>query len=80
MAEVENVDRVVKALMKVPAKKLLIIELVNSIPIKNGDLDYTQLADKQPEINLATVEARVYGSHTIQAVDALVRLRGSKEV
>lgn len=80
MSESENIDRVVAALLKVPEKKLLIIDLVNQIPLVNGDLDYTQLADKQPEINLAAVEAKVYGSHTLQAVDALVRLRGSKEV
>jgi hypothetical protein len=33
MTEVENIDRVVTALLKVPEKKLLIIEIANSIPI-----------------------------------------------
>ena len=80
MTESENIDRVVAALLKVPEKKLLIIELVNSIPIKNGELDYVELANKQLEINLAIQEAKVYGAHTIQAVDSLVRLRARKEV
>jgi len=32
MTEAENIDRVVTALLKVPEKKLLIIEIVNTIP------------------------------------------------
>jgi len=35
MTEEENIDRVVTALLKVPEKKLLIIELANTIPIIN---------------------------------------------
>ncbi len=61
-------------------KKLLIIDLANQIPIKNGELDYAELADRQPEINLAIAEAKVYGAHTLQAVDALIRLRAREEV
>jgi hypothetical protein len=80
MTEAENSDRVVAALLKVPEKKLLIIEIANSIPIVNGDLDYRELADRQLAVNLAIAEAKVYGSHTMQAVDALVRLRATREV
>ena len=80
MTEAENIDRVVTALRKVPEKKLLIIEIVNTIPIVNGELDYDELANKQLEINLAIVEAKVYGSHTLMAVDSLVRLRARGEV
>lgn len=79
MSEAENIDRVVNALQKVPEKKLLIIELANTIPIVNGELDYAELADKQLQINLAVAEAKAYGTHTIMAVDALIRLRARKE-
>ena len=79
MTEEENIDRVVTALVKVPEKKLLIIELANSIPIVNGELDYAELANRQLDINLAIAEAKAYGSHTLQAVDSLVRLRATRE-
>ena len=79
MTEVENIDRVVTALLKVPEKKLLIIEIANSIPIVNEEFDYAELADRQLAVNLAITEAKVYGAHTLQAVDSLVRLRETKE-
>jgi hypothetical protein len=79
MTESENINRVVTALIKVPEKKLLIIEIANAIPIINGELDYRELADRQLEINLAIAEAKVYGAHTLQAVDSLVRLRATGE-
>jgi hypothetical protein len=63
----------------VPEKKLLIIELANTIPIINGELDYRELADRQLAVNLAIAEAKVYGAHTLQAVDSLVRLRAIRE-
>ncbi len=75
MASEEMTERVIAALKKVPEKKLLLIELANSIPIKNGMLDIPTLQAKQAEINLAEAEAKAYGTHTIQAVDTLVRLR-----
>ena len=62
-----------------PEKKLLIIELANTIPIINGELDYRELADRQLAVNLAIAEAKVYGAHALQAVDALVRLRARGE-
>ena len=74
MKENEYLDRVIVALKKVPVKQLLIIELANSIPIKNGILDLRVISDKQPEINLAVAEAKAYGSYTILAVDSLSRL------
>ena len=79
MTEAGNIDRVVTALLKVPEKKLLIIEIANTIPIVNGELDYNELANRQLDINLAIAEAKVYGAHTVQAVDSLVRLRAAKE-
>jgi hypothetical protein len=79
MTEAKNINRVVTALIKVPEKKLLIIEIANAISIINGELDYRELADRQLEINLAIAEAKVYGAHTLQAVDSLVRLRATGE-
>jgi len=75
----EDINKVVSALAKVPVKHLLIIELANKIPIKYGELDYDEVAERQPEINLAIAEAKAYGTHTIQAVDALIRLQSRKE-
>jgi len=74
-----DIERVVRALKKVPEKRLLIIELANSIPIKNGILDQEVLKARQPEINLAVAEAKAYGSHTLMAVDALTRLKATPE-
>ena len=79
MTEAENIDRVVTALLKVPEKKLLIIEIANTIPIVNGELDYNELANRQLDINLAIAEAKVYGSHTLLAVDSLVRLKSREK-
>ena len=75
MTEANEIERVIDALKKVPEKRLLIIDLANSIPIKHGMLDLEVLSAKQREINLAIAEAKAYGSRTIMAVDALVRLR-----
>ena len=80
MSEADDIERLAEILRKVPEKRLLIIELANSIPIKNGLLDLNVLKAKQREINLAIAEAKAYGSRTILAVDALVRLRARKEV
>ena len=79
MTEAENIDRVITALLKVPEKKLLIIEIANTIPIVNGELDYNDLANMQLDINLAIAEAKVYGSHTLLAVDSLVRLKAREK-
>ena len=79
MTEPEDIDRIITALLKVPEKRLLIIEIANTIPIVNGELDYAELANRQLEINLAIAEAKVYGAHTLMAVDSLVRLRANRE-
>ena len=79
MTEPEAIDRIITALLKTPEKRLLIIEIANTIPIVNGELDYAELANRQLEINLAIAEAKVYGAHTLMAVDSLVRLRANRE-
>ncbi|KKL65589.1 hypothetical protein LCGC14_2153510 [marine sediment metagenome] len=80
MSEANDILRVIHVLKTVPEKRLLIIELANSIPIKNGSPDLTVVSAKRREINLAIAEAKAYGACTILAVDALVRLRARKEV
>jgi hypothetical protein len=75
-SEAENIERLVAVLRKVPAKSLLLIELANKIPIYNGVLDVDALAALQPDIELATAEAKMYGAYTGSAVDALSRLKG----
>ena len=47
MTEPEDIDRIITALLKVPEKRLLIIEIANTIPIVNGELDYAELSNRQ---------------------------------
>ena len=79
MSEAENIERVIASLKKVPEKHLLIIELANSAPRKDGELDYDELANIQPEVNMAIAEAKMYGSQTLMAVDTLKRMNGQEE-
>ena len=79
MSESENIERVVRALQTVPPKSLLIIELANRF-MKDGQLDNDALADAQPEVNVAIAEAKMYGSHTLRAVDTLERLEAIPDV
>ena len=79
MDEAEKIEKVVTALLKVPEKKLFIIELVAQIPLKYGELDPAALVKRQPDVNLAITEAKSYGSHTIMAIDCLVRLNERSE-
>lgn len=79
MTESENIERVVRALEKVPPKSLLIIEMVNRF-MKDGQLDNDALADAQPEVNVAVAEAKMYGAHTIRAVSTLEQLEAIPDV
>ncbi len=79
MSESENIERVVRALEKVPAKSLLIIEMVNRF-MKDGQLDNDALAEAQPEVNVAVAEAKMYGAHTIRAVSTLEQLEAIPDV
>jgi len=74
MSESVDIGKVIGSLRKVPPKRLLIIELANRIPLKDGDLDYDEVANIQPEINLAIAEAKMYGAYTLVAVDTLKKL------
>jgi len=73
MSEADEIERVIHALRKVPPSTLLIIELANRFT-KDGQLDYDALAEAQPEVNMAIAEAKMYGAHTIRAVNTLEKL------
>ena len=79
MDKFADIDRIVCALKKVPAKSLLIIELANSIPIVHGQPDIQVLKAKQKEIQLAATEAKAYGGATLNAVSALSRVKSLDE-
>ena len=79
MDKCADIDRIVCALKKVPAKSLLIIELANIIPIVHGQPDIQVLKAKQKEIQLAATEAKAYGASTIQAVSTLSRVKSLDE-
>jgi len=79
VSEPENIERVVRALEKVPPKDLLIIELANRFT-KDGQLDYDALAEAQPEVNMAVAEAKMYGTYTIRAVNTLEQLEAIPDV
>ena len=79
MSEPEYIEEIIKSLKTVPAKRLLIIDLANTIPLVNGQPDIDVLKSKQKEITLAAAEARAYGSATIRAVLALAQMRSISE-
>jgi len=74
MTEATDIERVVAALKKVPEKRLLIIDLANRIPMKDGQLDYDAVTAIQPEVNMAITEAKMYGAQTLMAIDSLKRV------
>jgi hypothetical protein len=73
--DVENIDKVVKILRRIPPKSLRIIELANEIPIIDGQFDVTVLRDKKLEIRQAVDEAAAYGRATLNAVNNLVDVK-----
>ena len=79
MTEPGDIERVVAALKKVPEKRLLIIDLANRIPMKDGQLDYDAVTAIQPEVNMAIAEAKMYGTQTLMAVDSLKRVIARSE-
>ena len=79
MSETSDIDRIITALKKVGKKNLLIIELINKVSSEGGQLDNDELADIQPEVNLAVAEAKTYGAHTMIAVNTLKRLHTPEE-
>lgn len=68
-------ERVVRALQKVPQKKLLIVELAWKVLDGAGQLDYQKVIDQQRHINLALAEADAYCRATDRAVRSLKALK-----
>lgn len=69
-----DINRVVEVLKQVPEKRLMLIDLVNQVGTKYGELDYSKLDAIQPQLNLALVEAQAYSQATSNCVDALLRM------
>lgn len=78
MSETENIEKLVRALKKVPPKSLLLIELSNEVVDDKGELDFDKVIDKQRSINLAVVEAKAYAASTQVAIKALAGLPARK--
>lgn len=78
MKESEEINKIVRALEKVPEKKLLIIELANRIPIKHGDFDPDALDEFTQEINTASQEAAAYAQGTSEAISNLLELKPNR--
>jgi len=70
----DDIDKVVRALSKVPETRLLLIELAREVVNETGDLDVDKVKEKQREINLAVAEARAYAKGVKRACDVLSRL------
>lgn len=70
----DDIDRVVRALGKVPETRLLILELARDLVNADGQIDYDRLAEKQREVNLAVAEAQAYSKGTKRAIESLARL------
>jgi hypothetical protein len=77
--ERDNIELVVAALRKVPEKRLLLIEIVNQVGVKNGEMDYEKLLDLQPQLKMAATEAKVYAGHTARAISSLLELGGKAD-
>jgi len=71
-----DIERVIVALKKVPEKHLLLIDLASSLSMKDGELDYEEVKSRQPEVEMAIAEAKMYGSETLQAVQNLEIMGG----
>ncbi len=74
-----DIERVLTALRKVPAKHLRIIDLTNQMATPTGDLDTDQIKSREPEINLAVAEAKSYANATSKAIEALKKLKPRSE-
>jgi hypothetical protein len=74
MSELKDIKAVVDVLSRVPAKSLRIVELLNQIPIKNGELDIITLEKLGSEVEEAKKEAEAYKHETEQAVRAITEM------
>ena len=65
---------VITILRRVPEKRLAVFDLATRLVDADGELDAEAAAARQPEINLAIVEADSYARATRSAVEALRRI------
>jgi PRTRC genetic system protein C len=67
--------RVIAAIRRTPAKRLAVFDLARSCLDANGEIDETQLAERQPDLDLASAEADAYAKATRRATFALRGIR-----
>lgn len=75
MSEAEDIKEVVRILGKIPPKNLRIVELLNQIPIKNGELDIDVITKLGSEIEDAKKEAEAYRHATDRAMRAIMDIQ-----
>jgi hypothetical protein len=65
---------------RVPEKELKLITLARELVDEKGNIDAVKAVSRAPEINLARAEAQVYANATVNAINALKRIkpRGGK--
>jgi len=80
MSQEKEINKVIQALVKVPAKSLRLVKLANELAGADGQLNNELAARRQDEVNLAVAEAKVYGASTEIAVRSLATLKAVKEV
>ena len=52
MSEADDINAVVRVLRTIPPKKLRIIELINSVPIKNGECEFDRSSKPRPRLRI----------------------------
>ncbi len=75
MSEAEDIQKVVRALEKVPETKLLLIELARDAVTADGELDMDRLSEIPKDVNLAVAQAVAYTKGTDRARKALKPLQ-----
>jgi hypothetical protein len=69
-----NSNQIVKALSSISEKRLLLIDLLNEVTNKKGDIDYELLTERQPQVNLARAQAQAWVTEISRAVIALRKI------
>ncbi len=75
MSEPEDIQKVARALLKVPETNLLLIELARDVVTEDGELDIDRLSEIPKEVNLAVAQAVAYTKGTDRARHALKPLQ-----
>jgi hypothetical protein len=71
-----NVDSeaIIRALGKVPEKRLKLIEFAREVVSENGTFETETVEARQADLNLAIAEAQAYASGTQRAIHSLAGL------